>query len=79
MTLTFDPRSPISIGPVRQATIYRKPRPNRFIRSARILLTKKHWTHTHTHRHTERDTNTQIDLYRKRHTHTVRLKLCVYR
>ena len=42
VTLTFDPRSPNSIGfePVQEATILRKSRPNRCIRSAGILFTR---------------------------------------
>ena len=56
VTLTFDPRSPNSIGfeLVREATIYRKPRPNWCIRSAGILFTRSAGhTDTQTHRQTE--------------------------
>ena len=49
VTLTFDPRSLISIGfePVEYVTIQRKPRPNLFICSAGILFISR-VGHTHT-------------------------------
>ena len=50
VTLTFDLRSPNSIGsePVPEAAIQQKPRPNRCIHSAGILFTRKLDTQTHT-------------------------------
>ena len=60
VTLTFDPRSSKSIGfePVQEATIQRKPCPNRCIRSAGILFTRNSG---HTDRQTDRHTRTQTN------------------
>ena len=57
VTLTFDPRSPNSIRsePMQEATIWRKPRPNRCIRSAGILFSRSAGhTDRHTHTHTDK-------------------------
>ena len=63
MTLTFDPRSLISIGsePVQKSAIQRKPRPNRLFRSAGILFTRNPDTDRQTDRQTDRHTHRHTD------------------
>ena len=61
VTLTFNPRSPNSIGfePWREATIQRKPHPNRCIGSAGILFTRSAG-HTDTHTDTQTNCNENV-------------------
>ena len=69
MTLTFDPRSPISKGSVLSNRLAKTASKSVYLFGLNFVH-KKRAGHTHTHTHTDRQTDRQTDTQTNTHTHT---------